>query len=42
MPMDTANAIMKLVASVIGLVAALLRFVPKAQDGDRPDKEKDR
>ena len=25
--MDTANAIIKLVASVIGLVAALLRFV---------------
>ena len=40
--MDTANAIIKLVASVIGLVAALLRFVPAAQDGSRPDKEKDR
>ncbi len=40
--MDTANAIIKLVASVIGLVAALLRFVPKAQDGDRPENEKNR
>ena len=40
--MDTANAIMKLVASVIGLVAALLRFAPKAQDGERPENEKDR
>ena len=40
--MDTANAIIRLVASVIGLVAALLRFVPKAQDGDRPENEKNR
>ena len=40
--MDTANAIIRLVASVIGLVAAMLRFVPKAQDGDRQNKEKDR
>ena len=40
--MDTANAIIKLVASVIGLVAALLRFVPKAQDGGRSNSEKDR
>lgn len=40
--MDTANAIIKLVASVIGLVAALLRFVPKAQDGKCPENEKDR
>jgi hypothetical protein len=40
--MDTADAIIKLMASVIGLVAALLRFVPKAQDGERPENEKDR
>ena len=40
--MGTANEIIKLVASVIGLVAVLLRFVPKAQDSERPDKEKDR
>ena len=40
--MDTANAIIKLVASAIGLLAALLRFVPKAQDGERPENEKDR
>ena len=40
--MDTANAIIKLVASVIGLVAAPLRFVPKAQDGECPNSEKDR
>ena len=40
--MDTANAIIKLAAAGLGLVAALLRFVSKAQDGERPENEKDR
>ena len=40
--LNRKNAIIKLAAAGLGLVAALLRFVPKAQDGERPDKEKDR
>lgn len=40
--METVNAIIKLVASVISLVATALRFVPKTRDSSGGEKQKDR